>query len=383
MAKNRGKFTKAFLERQPIPAKGVNYVYDTEVPWLRCGIHPTGRRSFGFLKKTGNQVITIPLGPFPAVSIEQARQQANEKIAALARGEDPRQKPEADDGMPTLGDFFERYVRQHFDGKPRSQKNARAGFDRYLDKWRDWPLDKILRADVEQLHADITKAHGPVAANRVLTFLSSVYNKARHWGIFNGDNPVRGVRRHREFPRRRVLDRSGEFQKFREALDKEQDADLRLYLKIRLFNGIRERNIFEMKWDDLDLDRRVWHIAETKTGAPLLVPLAAPIVDELRSRPRKSQWVFPGHKKGTHLTTVARDWRRFRKSLKLTENLELRDLRRTFASYALWAGMPISLIGNLMGHENGSRITALVYAQPDEQLRREAIATVEQKMLCG
>jgi integrase len=382
MAHNRMRFTKSSLLALKPLADKVVYCYDTEIQYLRIGIHPTGKRTFGLLKKHRGRVITLPLGEFPYTTIFQARQQASKKLAQLARGENLLETE-----SPTLGQFFERYAAE----RPR----ARAVFDRYLKRWQNRPLGEIRRADVERLHREISqpvitatrRLHGPVAANRLLNLLSNIFNKARDWGI-DVDNPVRGVKRTPEFPRSRVLSRDGEFQKFRDALNTEKNPDLRLYLKIRLFNGVRGNNILAMRWEDLDLDARTWQISKTKSGAPLQVPLAPAVVEELRKRSKelkdgsyKSEWVFPGHRRGTHRTTVAREWRRFRNNLKLRENIELRDLRRTFASYALWSGVPPALIGNLMGHAPGSRITSVVYAHPDEQLRREAITTVEKKML--
>lgn len=386
---NRLKFTKRALESLK-PGGKISYVYDTETRGLRIAVHPSGRKTFSLYRKFNQKPITIPLGEFPHVSVEQARKDASQKIAMIARGDDPR---EVRADVLTLGQFFEQqFLPEHFQGKPRSVHHATLTFDRYLHRWRKRPLASVTRADVERLHSEIAvpikgkkgrTARGPVAANRVLTLLSSIYSKARDWGVFNGDNPVHGVRRKPEFSRTRVLGRTGELQKFIAALATEKDADLRLYLKVRLFNGVRERNIFEMRWDDVNPAERTWRIGETKNGHPLLVRLSTQVVDELLARERRSEFVFPGHKKRTHLTTVARDWRRFRKSLDLAENVELRDLRRTFASYALWAGVPISVIAQTMGHQPNSRITASVYALADDQLQSDAVRRTEQKMLAG
>jgi integrase len=359
---------------------------------LRLAVHPSGGRTFGLYKKFRGRAVTIPLGPFPAVTVEQARQQAVERIAQMARGLDPRESLTQSEA--TLGNFFERYVREHLDGKPDAQHGARLTFERYLRRWRARPLAEVTRADVERLHREVSKPvvvegakaktsrqlHGPVAANRLLALISSIFMKARDWGVFNGDNPARGVQRFREHPRTRVLDRNGEFAKFREALEAERDADLRLYLKLRLYNGVRERNILRMRWEDLDLDRRAWRIGVTKNGDPLLVPLANPVLDELSTRPRTSEWVFPGRRRGRPLGTLNKPWRRFRAALGLGD-VQLRDLRRTFGSRALAAGVPMDVIAQIMGHRPGSKITASVYALADEELKREAIMATSRKML--
>lgn len=386
----RLKFTKRALEAFKPEAK-LFYVYDLEARGLRIAIHPTGRKTFSLYRKFNHSPITVPLGEFPHVSVDQAHAEASQIIAMIARNEDPRVVRA---GPLTLDAFFERYVTEHLAGKPAAQHSARFTFKRYLQRWRNRPLQEIRRDDVERLHREISKpviiedpktkrqrrAHGPIAANRLLALISSIFTKARDWNVLNGDNPARGVKKAQEHPRRRVLNRNGEFTRFREALDAEPDTDLRLYLKLRLYNGVRERNILQMRWDALDLGRHVWQIGQTKNGDPLLVPLANPVVDELMARARTSDWVFPGRRHGSHLNTLNKRWRAFRTGLALGD-VQLRDLRRTFGSRALAAGVPMDVIAQIMGHKPGSKITASVYALADEQLKREAITATAQKML--
>jgi integrase len=212
--------------------------------------------------------------------------------------------------------------------------------------------------------------------------LASLFADARHWGLWHGDNPAARFEDIPEHPRTRLLGRDGELAAFRQALEAEQDPDLRLWLMLRLFNGVRERNIFEMAWADVDLQLGKWRIGETKAGAPLLVQLAAPTVAELRARAKTdgtNPWVFPGHRRGTHLTTVSRKWKRFRAALGLND-LQPRDLRRTFGSWALWAGVPREAIASAMGHAPGSRITASVYAFADEVMNRATVDVTTRKM---
>lgn len=375
----RFKFTKRRLEALPVPTERVRYAYDADVRGLRVGIHPSGRRTFSLYRKFRRQPTTVPLGEFPHVSVDQARAHAAEKIALIARGVDPRVKPEAP--ALTLGGFFERYVAEHLANRPVAQRSARRTFDRYVARWRNRALDGVTRADVERLHREVAQPivesgkrqrQGPVAANRLLALISGIYTKARDWGIYERDNPARGVKRVAEHARRRLLERDGELARFRAALDAERDADLRLYLKLRLYNGVREHNILRMRWTDVDVTRGTWQLGQTKTGDPLLVPLASPVVRELEIRARRSEWVFVGRRRGHALTTLNRRWRAFRAALNL-DDVQLRDLRRTFGSRALASGVPMDVIAQAMGHRPGSKITASVYALADEHLKRGAV----------
>ena len=393
---NHLNFTKREIEKLSIPATLVAYYYDTRVRGLRIGVHPTtGHRTFSLYRKIKGRPTTFPIGQFPEVSVEDARGKASELNGRIAKGENPRVDLERSSD-PTLGEFFERYLAEHrVRGKPAGEgwrRDARQRFDLYLKPWAGRHLSEVTRADLERLHTEIAtptvdpetgkQARGPVAANRVITRLvAPLFTDARYWGVYGGPNPAAHFKCIPEFPRTRLLNRNGELAAFVQALEAEKDADLRLYLMVRLLNGVRERNILEMRWDDLDLDNGRWRIGQTKTGAPLVVQLAAPTVSELRGRPRAdASWVFAGHKRGTHLTTVAKAWRRFRAALGLGD-VQLRDLRRTFGSWALYAGVPREAIAAAMGHAPGSRITASVYALPDEVMNRATVDRTTEKML--
>jgi integrase len=397
---SRFAFTKGRLEKLEAPAEGVAYHYDTVVCGLRLAVHPAtaaypqGKRTFNLYKKfrLTHGPITLPLGVFPQVSVEQARREAGDKIAMMARGENPRDELKAL-GEVTLGEFFERYLLEHrvhgAAASPTHRHDARKTFDRCLAAWAARPLSRVLRSDVEQLHTETVKARGPCAANRLLALISSIFTEARNWGLHHGDNPARGIEKVAEYARTRLLERrNGELARFRRALQAEKDPDLRLYLILRLFNGIRESNILGMRWADLDLGQRRWLIGKTKNDEPLWVPLSTPAVRELRRRGSRSlgdgknpsEFVFAGRRHGTHLTTLNKPWRKFRSALEL-DDIELRDLRRTFGSRMLAAGVPMDVIAQAMGHKPGSKITASVYALADMELKREAVTATTRKML--
>lgn len=397
---NHLNFTKREIEKLPIPATVVAYYYDTRVRGLRLGVHPkTGRRTFSLYRKVKGAATTIPIGAFPELTIEEARGRASELNAQIAKGENPREGLRASNN-PTLGEFFERYLADHrVRGKPAGEawrRGTQQTFDRYLRLWANRRLSEVTPADLERLHTEIAtptfvvnpktgkrkQVGGPVAANRVVTRLvAPMFVDAKYWGVYDGPNPAKHFETIDEFPRTRLLNRNGEMQAFREALQAEQDVDLRLYLLLRTLNGIREQDILKMRWADLDLDSGGWSIRQTKTGKPQVVALAAPVVAELRGRTQADMvWVFPGHRRGTHLTTVARKWKVFRAALGLND-LQPRDLRRTFGSWALWAGVPREAIASAMGHSPGSRITASIYAFADEEMNRATVDVTTRKML--
>lgn len=82
-------FTKPALDNLPIPEKGKRIrVFDTRCPGLALQVMGTGAKAFYVYRWVEGQPKQVKLGPFPDLSIEQAREMAREMLGKLACGED-------------------------------------------------------------------------------------------------------------------------------------------------------------------------------------------------------------------------------------------------------------------------------------------------------
>jgi integrase len=91
-------------------------------------------------------------------------------------------------------------------------------------------------------------------------------------------------------------------------------------------------------------------LPDSKTGQKIVyLPPAA--VELLRRLPRvdDNPYVIPGRLRGTHLQNLRDPWQAIRKAAKV-DGATLHDLRRTHASVALNAGVPLATVGGLLGH---------------------------------
>jgi integrase len=74
---------------------------------------------------------------------------------------------------------------------------------------------------------------------------------------------------------------------------------------------------------------------------------------------------------------VSDEWRRTRRRLGLT--VRLHDLRHTYASLLLGAGVPLKLVSDALGHSTIA-ITADTYAHVTPELRREAADAMDRAL---
>jgi integrase len=391
-------FTKKGLEQ--LPAEETRYsVFDANTRGLALAVYPTGQKTFFHLKKVQGWPQRVTIGSFPDLTVEQARGQAaglNNQLATWKAGGYEGANPTArsrEAAASSLGELLNHYCDHHLvdnaKNGERAVSSARWQFDTYLASWRNRPLSSIRRADVRERHAEIGKKHGQVTANRVVTFLRTLYNHALDpdVALWEGVNPCAKPKKFlfHEASRERVI-ADEEKPKFFQAIVDEQHRDLRDFLLLALSTGARRGTIFAMRWDEIDWNRELWVITNPKGWKQNLrahvLPLTKLAVGVIRARTRvkDNPFVFPGLKRETHLTTLKKPWAIFLKRAGIT-NLRIHDLRRTLATVEGETGASTEIIQKTLGHEEASAATKIYDRSQRRDAVREAITVAEQALL--
>jgi integrase len=119
---------------------------------------------------------------------------------------------------------------------------------------------------------------------RELAYLSSAINHARReWGM-SLDNPVALVRKPTAPRGRERLLSDAERQRLLEAVQPtgRRSRWMLPLVKLALATGMRRGELLSLQWEDVDTDRRVAFLADTKNGESRCVPLSTAAVEVLR-----------------------------------------------------------------------------------------------------
>ncbi|MDP1681006.1 MAG: site-specific integrase [Burkholderiales bacterium] len=193
----------------------------------------------------------------------------------------------------TLSDALDRYEREITPGK----KSA-VGEKSFLRIWRATPMSKSLMAairsaDVAKLRDQWLKEYEPSTVLRRLAVLSHVFTIARkEWGMESLSNPVELVRKPRanDARTRRIAVNvspasSGEFGDD-DCQRNANDGELALVVAatestllpsivwLAVETAMRRSEIIGLRWEHVDLARRVAHLPATKNGSSRDVPLS-------------------------------------------------------------------------------------------------------------
>jgi integrase len=320
------------------------------------------------------------IGPCSDLTIEQARNRAEELNSDIALGKNPATKKRLLREEPTLRQLFNVFLENHSKKNKKTWADDEGMFNCHLAHWKLRKISSIRKADVTGLHVRIGRT-SPYSANRVCELLSSMYNRAREWG-WEGENPAAGIKAFKEKKRERFM--SGEELKaFFKSLSEELNATIRDYLLVSLLTGARRANVQAMRWDELDLKRGTWMIPgeKAKAGESINLPLSPAVVKILESRKISAgvkPWVFRGRGKSGHLIEPKSGWKRILKRAELSD-LRLHDLRRTLGSWQAATGASLPIIGKSLGHT--SLQATQIYARLDLDPVRAAVNKATTAML--
>jgi integrase len=374
-------FTKANIESLVPPPTGKRKYYrDSKVRGLEVCVLANGKKTFYLCRWAAGQSQRIRIGPFPDLTIEQARRRAEEENAAIAQGGDPAAARAKKRAEWTFDELFKWYLERHAKLRKRSWEKDEANYNNHLVDLAHLPASKITRSVVREIHESVGKKAGPYAANRVLSLISAVFRKAIDHEKFEGANPARGVEAFPEQSRDRRLT-AAEVPRLLKAIQQETSETLRDYIYMLLFTGARRSNVLAMRWEEIDFDAATWRIPQTKSGQPQFVPLEDMEIAILKARYEVADgpWVFPGRSDNTtgHLTRPEHGWERILNRAKI-ENLRLHDLRRSLGSWMVDTGASLPVIGQTLHHQ--SQATTAIYARlsldPVRQAKKRAIGAI-------
>jgi integrase len=206
--------------------------------------------------------------------------------------------------------------------------------DRYLGHL---VLSQVTREVVEKIGERKAQESSQSNSNRYLALIRSILRKAKNeWEWLDRIPHVRLYRERKQRIRYLTPDEA-------RRLLTELPEHLREMAQFALMTGLRQRNVSYLRWNQVDMARRVaWiHPDEAKAGRAIGVPLNESAMDGLRQRLGKHpDYVFtyqgkPVDRCSTHA------WKRALERAGIEKTFRWHDLRHTWASWHVQNGTPL------------------------------------------
>jgi len=145
-----------------------------------------------------------------------------------------------------------------------------------------------------------------------------------------------------------------------------------------LHTGMRKGELLKLPWDAVDLKHGFLRVQQSKNGHPRTIPMnesVRGVLTGLRSR-LDVNWVFHDEEGKAFPNTRRRFEAACRKAGLV--DFHFHDLRHTFASWLVMAGVPLPTVSDLMGHK--SITMTMRYAHLSPTHRQEAIRSLDKNL---
>jgi integrase len=216
---------------------------------------------------------------------------------------------------------------------------------------------------------DITRFGKPPAKatiNRELAFLKTMFSKAVKWKITN-INPVKDIKLFKENNANLRILSNEEFYKLYESAN----DFLKPILLVAINTGMRRSEIFNLKWQDINYEQEYICVIDSKNNESRIIPMNPVLKDTINNLHKipDSEYVF-SQSDGMPIKSIKTFFWSALKSSGIN-HCRFHDLRHSFASRLVMAGVDIVTVQELMGHK--SIIMTRRYSHPTPEHKKQAV----------
>jgi len=351
------------------------------IPGFFVRVLPSGRKAYYVRHRdcTGKDR-RLRLGLTSELSFAAATQLALERVHHMDRANAgptpsrpaPKERAKTQSLCPHLGDFALRFLDDYVDVRlrPTTQEKYRRSIEKsLLPIFGDRRLDDLNFSEVARYHASLRST--PAHANHTLALLGSIYSRAIEWGVLARGfvPPTRGIKKFPVKSRERFLspEERATLERFLEralSIPSNRKGGLRWHsvaaIRLLALTGMRRSEVLSLTWQMIDYRHHCIRLPESKTGQKI-VPVSTRALDLLREcrtvwercahHPKPKHIIYSKSGAAVRPMTLTATWcERVRSQIPGFEDVRLHDLRHSAASDALMAGVPLAVVGKILGH---------------------------------
>jgi len=373
------KLTKKRIDSLPFSDDfSVTFHWDESAPGLGLKISAT-KKVFVAQGKVRGKTCRVTLGTYGKITLDQARDMAKKAASQMLQGVNPNDEKKREKALQvTMGKAVDDFLAAR-----KLKPSTRADIEKHMrvsfPDWQKKPVASITRKMVSNRFLKLSKG-APVQTNLSFRYLRSILNYARATYRDTDDmpllpeNPVQAIGDQRLW--NRVQPRNGKI-----PLDKIGKAwnilteyricptrttsgrslgDATAFI---MLTGCRIGEACNLKWENVNLEEKWWHIHDPKNRNSVTLPLPEMLCNILNERPRKSEFVFPSRSGVGHITEIRTPLKKLSEAAGVKINAH--DLRRTFRSIAGGIRIPFDLCKLLLNHTSQD-VTTMHYTETQD-----------------
>lgn len=365
------------------PAETAYRISDQRCIGLAVRVAPSGIKTWdlAYRIRSSGKTRRLSLGRVCDVSLEKARDRANELTSAARTGRDliaeEEERRAAAASRLTVEKLIELYVKRRVAGRLRTAKEIESRLKRALLSIMDRHAEDIRRRDLRELFDHCADRGIEREAERRRQTVGAMFRWALSQDIVEMD-PTAGLKAYDPgTPRDRTLT-VNEIELLWKWLDSDAlPQDPSDILKLELLTGARCGEISGLCAEEIGQEEWIWTLpaARSKNKRSRITPLVglARQIVQARVSTVQSGPLFRAET-GTTLTAAHVGHYLLARSGKLPiDKFTTHDLRRTVATMLVDMGLPLEVVAAVIGHEAGGKETRTLvrhYIRTDQVERK-------------
>jgi integrase len=205
----------------------------------------------------------------------------------------------------------------------------------------------------------------PRTVNRELAALRSMFTRAIEWQYVKA-HPMANVKELKFQKRPPVFLTPDQLDQLLEVC---RQPHLYAFVALAAHTGLRKSEVFNLKWADVDFKRSDITVRQSKNNEYRIIPMNELVRATLKKHPRHiTSDLVLAHGDGTAYQRVDKAFHNALENAGLPR-IRIHDLRHSFASNLIIAGVPLNVAQELLGHKD-IKMTMVYTWRPTQRERR-------------
>ncbi|AUZ05224.1 phage integrase [Vitreoscilla sp. C1] len=333
-------------------------------------INPTGSKVFRYDYRFNGRRETLTIGKYGIISLAEAREILLEAKKLLNQGISPQQAKK-DTKQNQQGNTIDEWWLKYFNHTELAESTRKVKAGTYVSEIKP-QFERKLLTEIKAIHIrtlceTILERGAPTTATRVRDIFNAIYKYAILKGldIHNPASTIENKGYYRGKPRSRSLTPK-DIGLFLSEIDEcETYPTVIIAIKLLLLTMLRKSEVVNAKWDEIDLESKVWIIPAERMKARrehnvYLSDQACELIGALKIHSHGSEFLFAARgnkRKPMNVSSVNRAASRIIERVMAKykfESFVIHDFRRTASTILHEKGYNTDHIEKCLAHTDGS-----------------------------
>lgn len=381
----KAKLTNTFVNKAKCPKDKTKIVYfDTTDTGFILEVRSTGTKTFYYRYNTDGTTHQKKLSTADTLSANEAR-----TLVQNLKRDTELNKPitiskslsSTAQNSISLQEYWDKHFLPFIKTSKRSYISDISYYKHHiLPYFGKIPMNHITKVDLTKHHIDLVSKYklSKASANKLIKYLSYAYNMAIEWELpYITINPLKNIKQYQLNNNREIFLDSHDIKRLLDAADNYPDnLNIATIIRFLLLTGCRRSEVLNSRWEDIDLNHKVFTIPLSKSGQSRTIPISPSLEQLILTIPKTSKvYLFPSKtNKNKPINSIFRHWDKIRIKANLP-NVRIHDLRHTTASILVNKGVSLYQVQQLLGHSSPKMTQR--YAHLSNTALHEAVSVVD------